>query len=375
MNFDSLKYFELLDADEQTDEASLKAKYHEKAKFWHPDHNTSPNALETFQQLSKAYDILKNPKQKHIYRLLSIIYTQNDFPSMERLNTYKSAKGIETPYLRVFSMQKVQKGKIITENLIGTYDDALTFLRNNTVKNFLQVIFIPKFYKTLKNNINALTNNSAENLKVLVHNAAAFYDEDKLSEAYLSALQALEYASPAQKTVIQNFMALLPSVPYAPQKFESKKLRQIQLKPIITFLIWLAVILGISAVFFAGRFFITGKNEKINYYQTVQFSSGDVMADDMVANKIFNIPVDKSSVKTLYHLTSSQNVMYGPSNQFDVLRQVPKQQTVRITGYTPDKIWMRIMLDDGQTGFVQSKYLKKGIGNAIPEKSQLINHE
>ncbi|MBO7097972.1 MAG: J domain-containing protein [Alphaproteobacteria bacterium] len=161
MLFDCLKYFELLGADEYTNEAALKAKYHEKAKFWHPDRNTSPQALEIFQKLTKAYDVLKNPKLKTLYCLLSIIYDEKTFPNIDRLNTYKSAKGIETPYLRVFSMQKIEKGKIITENLIGTYDDALMFLRQNTVKNFLYVLFNPKFYKILKHNVASLRDNSA----------------------------------------------------------------------------------------------------------------------------------------------------------------------------------------------------------------------
>ena len=169
MPFDSLKYFALLHADENTNEQMLKLSYREQAKFWHPDHNKAPNALENFQKLSKAYNVLKDDKLKTIYTLLSLIYTERDFPNMERLNTYKSAEGFETPYLRVFAIQKIEKVKVKTENLVGTYDDALVFLRKNTVKNFLSGLFNPKFYKALKHNVGELTSNSSENLKVLVH--------------------------------------------------------------------------------------------------------------------------------------------------------------------------------------------------------------
>lgn len=376
MIFDALKYFALLGADEYTDEQNLKIKYREQAKFWHPDHNKSPHALENFQKLSKAYNVLKDEKLKTIYILLSMIYTDRDFPSIERLNTYKSAAGIETPYLRVFAIQKVEKGKIKIENLVGTYDDALIFLRKNAVGNFLSGFFNPKYYKTLKHNIGELNSNSKENLKVLVHNAAAFFDENKLKEAYLSALQALEYATPEQKFMLENFMKKLPKVPYAPQNFESKKLRKAQLKPfwdLLKICLGAVVCIGIfwGLRFWAGR----STDEKINYYQTVEFEGGGVMADDMVANKIVNVPVDKTSMKTLYHLTKKQKVMYGPSEKFDVLREAPEGQTVRLTGYTADKLWLRVMLDDGQTGFVKSKYVKKGVGNAISEESQIIEHE
>ena len=113
----------------------------------------------------------------------------------------------------------------------------------------------------------------------------------------------------------------------------------------------------------------------MNYYQVVHFASGEEMADDMVGSKIFNIPVDKTDSKMLYHVSSNTEVMHGPSNKFDVLTKISKGQTVRLTGYTPDKDWFRIMLDNGETGFIKGKYLKKGIGNEIPPRSQIISQE
>ncbi|MBR2300260.1 MAG: DnaJ domain-containing protein [Alphaproteobacteria bacterium] len=375
MPFDALGYFSLLEADDLTDEQTLKISYREKAKFWHPDHNKSPEALEMFQKLSKAYDILKNKKQRAMYRILSLIYTENDFPSLERLNTYKSADGIETPYLRVFAIQKIEKGRLKTENLIGTYEDALHFLKKTTFKNFINGFFSPHFYKALQHNIHEISANSHENLKVLVHNAAAFYDENKLDLAYLSALQALEYANQAQRSVIENFMRLLPPVQKAPQKFNTKKLRAVQLKPFLNMLYFVSACAMVAVFIFGTRTFIKADTQKINYYQTVHFEGGEEMADDMVGAKIFNIPVDKTDDKMLFHMTSNQNIMHGPSDKFDVLTKAVKGQTVRLTGYTADKIWYRIMLDNGQTGFIKGRYLKKGIGNLIPEKSQIILQE
>ena len=375
MLFDALGYFELLNANEYTDEQTLKLNYHERAKFWHPDRNKSPNALETFQKLSKAYDVLKDRKLKTLYQLLSLIYKEADFPNIERLNPYKSAKGFETPYLRVFSIKKLEKGTVKKENLVGTYEDALGFLKKTTMKNFLNGFWSPKFYQTLKHNISEITSDSSENLKLLVHNAAAFYDENKLDLAYLSALQALEYAQPSQKQVIQNFMSLLPPVSKAPKTFDTKKLRAVQLKPFLGMLYFLVAVLLFIGFMFSAKLFINRENQKINYYQTVHFSTGEEMADDMVGAKIFNIPVDKTDDKMIYHITSSENIMHGPSDQFDILTKATKNQTVRLTGYTADKIWYRIMLDNGETGFIKGRYLKKGIGNPIPDKSQIVSQE
>ena len=64
MVFDPLGYYKILDADYNTDDSILKLNYREKAKFWHPDHNKSENALEEFQKISLAYDILHDKKRQ-----------------------------------------------------------------------------------------------------------------------------------------------------------------------------------------------------------------------------------------------------------------------------------------------------------------------
>ena len=372
MIYDALKYFAVLNATDRTDEQTLKTNYHEQAKFWHPDRNKAPNALEIFQKLSKAYNVLKDQKLKIIYMLLSLIYTPKDFPSLERLNTYKSAKAIETPYLRVFSIQKILKGRVETENLIGTYDDALEFLQQNTFKNFMHGFWSPKFYHALKHNVKQITADNKENLKLLVHNAAAFYDENKLSFAYLSALQAKEYANAEQQEVLQNFLNMLPAIKNAPVSFNTKKLRAVQLKPFFNLLYFLVLITGLVFGLIYAKNYFDQKPEKIQYYQKVKLTDGAEILDDLVTSKVFNIPIDKTDSKMLYHLTSTQSVMHGPSEKFDVVTKALKGQTVRLTGYTPDKLWFRIMLDNGEMGFIKRQYLKQGIGNEIPEKSQIV---
>ena len=59
MQKDALGYYDILEVDYNADEHVIKLKYREKAKFWHPDHNESENALEVFQKISVAYDTLK----------------------------------------------------------------------------------------------------------------------------------------------------------------------------------------------------------------------------------------------------------------------------------------------------------------------------
>jgi uncharacterized protein YgiM (DUF1202 family) len=58
--------------------------------------------------------------------------------------------------------------------------------------------------------------------------------------------------------------------------------------------------------------------------------------------------------------------MYGPSDEFDVIKTLAKQTTVRLTGMSPDNVWARIMLDNGESGFVHLSDIKQGIGAEIP---------
>ena len=61
------------------------------AKKWHPDHNTDPEALDIFQKISVAYDILSDPDKRLVYDLLAQAYCGEKFPDMFRSKSIKTA--------------------------------------------------------------------------------------------------------------------------------------------------------------------------------------------------------------------------------------------------------------------------------------------
>ena len=65
--------------------------------------------------------------------------------------------------------------------------------------------------------------------------------------------------------------------------------------------------------------------------------------------------------------------MYGPSEEFDAIKTLKKDTTVRFTGYTPDNVWARVMIDNGELGFVPFSCVEQGIGKEIPFGSKIIN--
>lgn len=57
------KYRELLGVNDTASAEDLKKAYHQRAFLYHPDRNTDPMAVEQFQQVKKAYELLSDPLQ------------------------------------------------------------------------------------------------------------------------------------------------------------------------------------------------------------------------------------------------------------------------------------------------------------------------
>lgn len=63
LKYDSLDYYKVLGVSPETPEEELRQKYRDMAKFWHPDHNNSPDAVDMFQKSPLHMMFLKSPKQ------------------------------------------------------------------------------------------------------------------------------------------------------------------------------------------------------------------------------------------------------------------------------------------------------------------------
>lgn len=364
---DALGYYAVLEADAATDEKTLKIKYRDLAKHWHPDSNKSSNAMEHFQKLSVAYDVLKNDDTRLIYDLLSEIYMSGNFPDMQNLSILKDKYNKENPLVRVVTLQKII-GKFIRytfaeDRLVCTYDQAKQEVLRYSLSNWFLGWWHPKALikntKALIANIRNVGINNQDNLTLLVHNTIAFHQENKDRQAMVSAIQALDYADARQTELLTRFISRL-NVP-RPEKIPGWRyvpLKLLQL--IVPFLLLLA-----ASYPFARQLNLTRymqKENEITYFQKVKFNSGGEIIDDVVVSKVFSIPVDVADSSKLYHLAADTDIMYGPAAKFDVMSVGKKDQTVRVTGFIPDKTWYRIMIDNGEMGFVPAKALRRGIG-------------
>lgn len=377
-NQDPLEYYQILGVSPDADARTIKINYRDKAKEWHPDYNKAEDAMEHFQKLSVAYDILQDENKRLRYDLLACIYDKNNFPQMDALSILKDRMNEENPDVRAFDLRYVF-GKVIKfsqreERLICTEKQAFNEILKCSLSNWLCGWWGLKAFaancRALVTNYKHVGTNRQDNLTVLLHNALAYDEEKKEKQSLYSAILALEYALPGQRPLIERFIKRLGGKVQKPPRWRWFRLKAANL--LVPFILLMIVLSPIANSVFGGLQKYVRKENEITYFQKVQFNDGGETFDDIVVSKIFDIPVDVYDDKMLYHMKDNEDVMYGPGKQFDVMAQAVKGQTVRLTGFTPDKSWYRIMLDSGEMGFVKKSALERGAGNPVPDGSKIV---
>lgn len=376
---DSLGYYSILEADVNASAEDIKLRYRNKAKEWHPDHNKSPNAMEIFQKISVAYDVLSDDKKRLTYDLACLSHHSENFPDIFALKIYTNQKGEEDASVRILSQQQIT-GQIIKykqedKSIICNYSEALKSVLKISLHNWLLGWWsLKSFFKTprvLIDNYKNINKNQEDIKATLIHNALAYEQEHKYQTAYACAAQAWDYASPWQKELLDKFIKGLPQGAAVPSKrWNYRNLKLIQL--VIPFIAGLGLIFYLLSAF-SEHYQLFNKNNDIAYYQEVKHWKGGSGVDDVVVAKIIEIRTDSNSTDMLYHVKEAYTakVMYGPSDKFDELTTLPEGTTVRVTGISPDSVWLRVMLDNGDMGFTHKENLKKGIGLPVPAGSQV----
>ena len=377
-NQDPLEYYQILEVSPDADARTIKISYRDKAKEWHPDYNKAEDAMEHFQKLSVAYDVLQDEDKRLRYDLLACIYDKDNFPQMDALSIFKDRLNEENPDVRAFDLRYVF-GKIIKfshreERLICTEKQAFNEILKCSLSNWLCGWWGIKAFaancRALVGNYKHIGTNRQDNLTVLLHNALAYQQEKKERQSLYSAILALEYTLPEQRPLIELFIKKLGGKVQKPPRWRWFRLKVANL--LVPFILLMIILSPIANSMFGGLQKYVRKENEITYFQKVQFNDGGETFDDVVVSKIFDIPVDVYDDKMLYHMRADENVMYGPGKKFDVMAQAVKGQTVRLTGFTPDKSWYRVMLDNGEMGFVEKSSVERGVGNPVPDGSKII---
>lgn len=373
--YDSLGYYQILDVSFSSSDDEIRQKYRELAKFWHPDHNTDSKAVDMFQKISIAYDVLKDPKLKLKYTLLSIIYNSQNFPDINALCTLKNMHGQDDLNLRAFHLVEIT-GKILGHTKIDKIYycnplEAVNVVRQISKHNWLYGFWgISAFFlniAALFHNFFALNNKKA-NLLLHLHNALAFESDGKYPEALTSALLAKEFANNDELFFINLYVKQLGNyTPLGVKKWNLGKLKRIQLfYPCILICLVFLLLGGLYL-----KDIEDSRKNSVNVKEVVVFRDGRKAFSDVAVARIFDIPVDVHDKSKLYHVTKNTQAMHGADRSFDVYGTVEQGTTVRLTGYSSDKEWYRVMFDNGEMAFIESSNLQQGIGKEIPLWSKI----
>lgn len=373
--YDSLGYYQILDVSFSSSDDEIRQKYRDLAKFWHPDHNTDPKSVDIFQKISVAYDVLKEPKLKLKYTLLSIIYNSQNFPDINALCTLKNMHGQEDLNLRALHLIEIT-GKILTHSKIDKIYYCNPYEANNVVKQITKHNWLYGFwgisafflnFMALFHNFFAL-NNKKENLFLCIHNALAFESDGKYQEALTFALQARDFANNEDLSFINLYIQQLSN--YSPlhiKKWNFAKLKRIQLLYPCLLILLISLVCG---GLYLKKYEDIQKNS-VSVKEIVVFKDGRKAFSDVAVARIFDIPVNVHDTQKLYHVIQTTNAMHGADISFDVYGTIEQGTTVRLTGYSSDKKWSRVMFDNGEMAFIESDKLQQGIGKEIPLWSKI----
>ncbi len=373
--YDSLGYYQLLDVSFSSSDEEIRQKYRDLAKFWHPDHNSDPKSVDMFQKISVAYDVLKDPILKLKYTLLSAIYNSQNFPDINALCPLKNMHGQDDLNLRAFRLTEIT-GKILGHSKIDKVyycnpSEAVNVIKQISKHNWLYGFWgISAFFlniAALFHNFFALNNNK-ENLFLYLHNALAFDSDGKHQEALTLALLAKDVANKDELPFINLYIKHLGHyTPLNVKKWNLGKLKRIQL--------FYPCMLICLVFLLCGGLYLKNiedsRKNSVNVKEVVVFQDGRKAFSDVAVARIFDIPVDVHDKKNLYHVTQLTQAMHGADSSFDVYGTVEQGTTVRLTGYSSDKKWFRVMFDNGEMAFIESDKLQQGIGKEIPLWSKI----
>ncbi len=370
---DALGYYKVLEVAPDADGSEIKRQYYAMAKFWHPDHNEDSRAIEMFKKVSLAYDTLKDTKSRLQYDLLSLVYDENEFPTVGTLKIYKNQKDRDDKALRVLRQHKVKNGVITESKDICNIYEAGNMVLGTAINNWLSGWWGKNGIKTnisaLLFNLNSVYANDNDNFKLLIHNAVAYDQEHNTEMAWIYAKQALFLAKYDEADLLNSYINTLDYHP--PKKisipaWNATELRRRQF--LFPFLI--VFTMAVLLIMLSLPQGILSSNKQTGYYET-RIINGYEVPSDTIERKIMKTDSDEYSKEFLAHLTDDCTIYYGPDSRYSPMTQGKQGQTVRISGYTPDRSWYQVVIDNGEKGYVAKRFIEKGIGNEIPWRSHV----
>lgn len=94
-------YYSILGIDKSADNKTIKKKFRELAKIYHPDINKEEGATEKFKEIQEAYDVLSDEEKRFQYDNYSNVGYENIFN-----NNYQNYNYSSNTSFRVFNLKE-----------------------------------------------------------------------------------------------------------------------------------------------------------------------------------------------------------------------------------------------------------------------------
>lgn len=107
-------YYAVLQVTRDASDSEIKKAYRKLARSYHPDTNSSPDAVETFKMVAEAYETLRDPIMRRHYDLAVSFGGRNQFDLLDATlqNLFSGVFKID-PTLNPFETNSVLRGRDI----------------------------------------------------------------------------------------------------------------------------------------------------------------------------------------------------------------------------------------------------------------------
>jgi len=349
---DPLGYYRTLGVGPLADASEIKAAFRYKAKLLHPDRNPSEEARQKFLEVTNAYQILSDPDQRGRYEQQARLPAPAGMidpadPNPQPLTCSRCGQITAQPRYILFQHVKSFLWSCSRGTVRGIFcracADRTAILASTTSWILGWWGFAGPYWtvRALWNNLRGGEKPPTDNLWVLLHQARAFLGRGDRVVARALAEQALEFAQDEDERV--RIAGLLHRTGARIKVKKRLKNRWhpwnyaslIQALPLAA--LALAILIGGAAAIFYPK-------------------TDDVSADIVVR------PAQPG--ETRHVATEILKVRQGPSAAQPVTALLDRFSTVQVIDTEMSGEWARILTENGVSGYVQSRYLFGGPGEA-----------
>lgn len=349
---DPLGYYHTLGVGPLADTSEIKAAFRYKAKLLHPDRNPSEGARQEFLEVTHAYQVLSDPDQREKYEQQARLPAPVGMidpadPNPQPLTCSRCAQITAQPRYILFHHVRSFLFTCRRETVRGIFCRACadrTAILASTASWILGWWSFAGPYWTVRallRNLRGGDKPSSDNLWVLLHQARAFLGRGDRIVARALAEQALEFAQNEDERI--RIAGLLHRTGARVKVARRLKNRWhpwnyatvVQALPLV----------GLTlAILTAGAAF------------TFRSKTDDVTADIVIQ------PARPG--ETRHVATEILKVRQGPAAAEPVTALLDRFSTVQVVETAPGGEWARILTENGVSGYVQSRYLFGGPGEA-----------